>query len=78
MVDLLHVHHAEALARWQRLAEQFPQAHVAAEALFWAGIAAFRSHGKDKEVLRQHWEQLHTRYAHSTWWRRADVFGKAL
>ena len=77
MVDILQMRHAQAVERLQHLAGQFAQAPVAAEALFWAGVAAFRHHGKDKDVLQRQWAQLHACYPQSMWWRRADVFGNA-
>ena len=46
---------------------------VAPDALFWAGIAAYRIE-RDLEILRQRWGELRERFPDSAWWIRADVF----
>jgi hypothetical protein len=63
-----------ALQALRAVADLHPQSHVAGEALFWAGIAAFRVAGRDKAALRDGWEPLWERYPDTTWARRASVW----
>jgi TolA-binding protein len=74
MFHLLHTRYAESFRFFRHSADAFPQAHAAAEAIYWAGIAAFRRDGRKIEVIRKHWEELRERFPTSTWWTRADVF----
>ena len=71
---MLHAKYAESFAHSRGVAAQWPESPVAPEALFWAGIAAFRCDGRNIEVLKQHWEEVRARYSQSTWRTRADVF----
>ncbi|MGH9390894.1 MAG: hypothetical protein ACRD1Z_14855 [Vicinamibacteria bacterium] len=75
LVDLLHARNGEACDRFSKAADGDPRGHAAPEALFWAGIAAYRKEGRDRAVLAREWSQLWRRYPESTWWSRADVFG---
>jgi hypothetical protein len=74
LVDLLHARNGEARARFSEAADSYPQGHAAPEALFWAGIAAYRKAGRDRAVLAREWSELRKRYPESGWWKRADVF----
>ena len=63
-----------ALPALRAVADLHPRSHVASEALFWAGIAAFRVAGRDKAALRDGWEPLWERYPDSTWAQRTSVW----
>ena len=65
---------SEALAHFEAAADGEPPARPAPEALYWAGIAAYRVAGNDLDTLEERWELLRRRYPDSTWWGRADVF----
>jgi len=75
LVDLLQGRNADAHRRLAAVASGAPGAHSAPEALFWAGIAAYRREGKNRAVLAREWSELKRRYPESRWWARADVFG---
>jgi hypothetical protein len=77
LVDLLHAKNDAARRRLSAVAAEAPEAHSAPEALFWAGIAAYRRDGQSLAVLAREWSALERRYPESTWWARADVFGNA-
>lgn len=74
LIDLLHTRNREALLQFEGIANRFPRSLVAAESVFWKGIAAYRIAGGNREVLKEHWNQLLTDYPESTWWDRAAVF----
>ena len=46
---------------------------LASEALYWAGIAAFRK-SRDPKTLEAEWSLIEIVDRHGTWWQRADVF----
>ena len=68
---------AEALQRFRSIASEHPDLPIAAEALFWAGAAAYKSGNKDYGALRSTWAELRERYPGSTWAARADVWDMA-
>lgn len=74
LVEMLHARHAESFRHFRMAADLDPQAPVAAEALYWVGIAAFRRDGRKIDVIKQYWEEIRARYPQSTWWTRANVF----
>lgn len=42
------------------------------EALFWAGVAAYKDAGTgDRAILRRHWRVLGSDFADTPWWERA-------
>lgn len=65
---------AEAGEELREVAERHSGSDLAAEALFWAGIAAFRAAGSDKAALRTAWEPLWERHPDSTWAARSAVW----
>ncbi len=75
LVDLLHARNGEARERFSNVVAAYPRGPATPEALFWAGIAAYRKEGRDRAVLAREWSELRRRYPESTWWNRADVFG---
>jgi thiol-disulfide isomerase/thioredoxin len=74
--DLLHTRFAEAHARFREVVEREPEAHVAPEALYWAGVAAYRLNGRGLEGLAPEWAELRRRYPASAWALRADCLGE--
>jgi hypothetical protein len=74
LAGLARARNETALATLRAVADLHPESHVAGEALFWAGIAAFRIAGGEKAALRVAWQPLWERYPDSTWARRAAVW----
>lgn len=70
-IALLHRRFDESLA-WFEKVDRRPTPAALPEALFWAGIAAYRI-DRRLDVLRDRWEALRDRFPGSTWWTRADV-----
>lgn len=70
---LLHLYHAEFGAALAELSAVTAGAEtgVRAEALYWAGVAAYR-HGGGLPALRTKWEELVARHPRSDWALRAD------
>lgn len=74
LAALARARNETALASLRAVTDLHPQSYVASEALFWAGIAAFRVAGRDKAALRDSWELLRQCYPDSTWAQRASVW----
>ena len=74
MFHMLHTRYGDSCEYFRRASDGFPKAAIAPEALYWAGIAAFRRDGRKIDVVRERWEEIRARFPHSTWWTRADVF----
>jgi hypothetical protein len=68
---IVHAEYPQAFDLFRSVATQWPHAAVAPEALYWAGVSAYRRDGK-ADGLRQQWNELHERYPNSTWWTRAS------
>ena len=51
--------------------QRYPNTHVAAEALYWAGVAAYRT-GGGLPALTEYWVQIARRHPTSEWAVRAD------
>lgn len=71
MHALYHRRAPHALEILRCVADAQPSSHVAAEALYWAGVAAYRVSGGLPE-LAQYWERIPGRYPESDWAHRAD------
>jgi TolA-binding protein len=71
MVAMLHAKYAEAFNHFRHVGDRSPQARVAPEALYWAGVAAYQRDGKPDPLLEQ-WRELGSRYPESAWWMRAS------
>lgn len=72
----LHRKRPEPACRWLNEVLEDPAAeHLAAEALYWMGVAEFYRNGRSIDALAVHWEALGRRWPGSPWWRRADVPG---
>lgn len=72
---LLHRRFEESL-EWFGRVDREPAPAALPEALYWAGIAAYRI-DPDLGVLRERWEALRRRFPDSPWWSRADVLDPA-
>ncbi len=68
---MIHAEYAHAFDLFRAVATGWPEAAVAPEALYWAGVAAYRRDGT-AEGLRQQWNELGERYPRSAWWTRAS------
>ena len=73
-IDLLHRRPAQAFTEFRGVADLDPPAPVSAEAMYWAGIAAYQRDGTPLESLKDHWDELRTRFPESRWWTHADIF----
>ena len=73
LIELLHTNAHGAYEILENLVDHFPETHVAPEALYWLGVAAFRKHGRSLEALIPKWQAIYDRYPQSTWWTKADV-----
>ena len=71
MHALYHKRPGPALEILSRIAEERSTSHVAPEALYWGGVAAYRVTGSLTD-LAQLWEQITVRYPDSDWRKRAD------
>jgi hypothetical protein len=74
MVEMLHGRYGLSFEHFRGAADSIVDAPVAAEALYWAGIAAYRRDGRSLEAIKKRWEEIYVRYPESSWWTRADVF----
>src|ERR1051326_1719053 len=70
--DLLHRRFDEAKEHFRAACDDSLRNGIAPEALFWAGVAAYKTGGKP--ALRVVWDELTARFPDSTWARRADVW----
>ncbi|MEM7048276.1 MAG: hypothetical protein AAF604_01395 [Acidobacteriota bacterium] len=71
--DIARGRFADAEAAMGRIADRWPEAAAAPEALYWAGMAAFQDGQRDMHRLHQGWQALRQRYPDSTWAERASV-----
>jgi hypothetical protein len=72
LADLLHARYEKAYGRLRDVADRLTETHAAAEALYWAGVAAYRRNGRGLEGLTPEWAELQSRYPASTWAQRAS------
>lgn len=63
---------AEAHDLFRTVAEQHASAAVAPEALFWAGVAAYKRDGGGSTGLMANWNELKDKHPDSTWRVRAS------
>ncbi len=77
-VDLLHTRFADGYARFRGIVEQYPKSHVAPEALYWSGVAAYRWNNRGLDGLIPEWIELRARYPESTWWTRASCIAERM
>jgi len=64
--ELRRARHANALAKFVQLVVLYPASAVAAEAVYWEGVAAYRV-SKNKEDLWVVWRRLLRQYPNSLW-----------
>ena len=65
---------AGAETRYRELADS-PQADLAAEALYWAGVSNYKR-TRDGTALTETARQMRARFADSTWMKKASVWEK--
>lgn len=73
-VDYLHRRFDESFREFRSVADMDPPTPVTPEAVYWAGVAAYRRDGEDLEFLHRYWEELRERFPESRWWTHADVY----
>lgn len=65
----------DAETRLRHIADRHPDADVAPEALYWAGVSKYKG-TNDASALQATEEALRERYPSSTWARKASVWAK--
>jgi thioredoxin-related protein len=65
----------EAIAQFQTVVDQHPNAGAAPEAIFSLGVAEYKRTHDDK-FLRQIYDQLTAKYPQSEWARRAEAYSE--
>ena len=63
----------EAEQRFREIVEQLPNSDAAPEALYWAGVARYKATG-DPAALKDTARAFTTRYADSTWAKKASIW----
>jgi len=74
LAAMLRARYDESFREFHAAADRFPESSAAAEAIYWAGIAAYRRDGRKMDTLKSVWAEIPLKYPGSTWWQRADVF----
>jgi hypothetical protein len=64
---------AEAEQRFHEIADRSDSADAASEALYWSGAAKYKATG-DANALRHTAEKFRTRFAESSWAKKASVW----
>jgi TolA-binding protein len=64
----------EAERRFRETVETYPNTDAAPEALYWAGVSRYKGSG-DAAALEDTARAFKTRYATSTWAKKASVWG---
>jgi hypothetical protein len=77
-VDLLHTRFADSYAKFRGIIERHSRTQVAPEALYWAGVAAYRWNNRGLDGLIPEWIELRARYPESTWWTRASCIAERI
>jgi TolA-binding protein len=67
--------YADAYALFQKVLTDYPNSLAIPEALYWAGVSAYRRDNAPDGLLK-HWNELGERFPHSTWWQRASFIRK--
>ena len=65
--------YADAERRFRAIIERSPNSDVAAEALYWAGVARYKATG-DASALKDTAHAFGERYRNSTWAKKASVW----
>lgn len=69
--DLKRREFSAAAERFERIRDQRPTSHVAAEAAYWAAVARYNESGQ-AEGLMAGWQKLRDRYPGSLWrWKQS-------
>lgn len=63
----------EAERRFRKVAESYPEADIAPEALYWAGVSKYKA-TNDASALKQTADAMQSRYADTAWAKKASVW----
>lgn len=63
----------EAIKLFRRIYEELPESDAAAEALYWTGVSRYKS-TNDATALKETARAFSTRYADSSWAKKASVW----
>ena len=72
LVAMVHREFANAVEEFERAAGPGRERGIAAEALYWKGVAAYKL-GRDRAILRRHWDEIRERFGTTDWWTRAEA-----
>ena len=64
---------AEAEKRFREVYEKLPDADAAPEALYWAGVSRYKA-SSDSTALKETARAFKTKYADSTWAKKASIW----
>ena len=63
----------DAIKLFRRVYEELPESDAAAEALYWTGVSRYKS-TNDATALKETARAFSTRYADSTWAKKASIW----
>jgi len=63
----------EAKRDFEAVAKDYPQSAAAPEAIYWAGVSAYKQSGKP-DPLKQAGEELRKKYPASEWAKKSSVW----
>ena len=66
-------HYNEAVSYFDKLASKYPKSEEAPEAIYYRGIARFKS-TKDIKAMKEAYRQLYATYPSSPWTRKAQPY----
>jgi TolA-binding protein len=72
-VRLNEGNYQEAISHFSELSSKFPKSEEAPEAVYFLGVASFKS-TNDLKVLKQTFDKLSKEYPHSTWTKKASPY----
>ena len=67
--------YAEAERHFRAAAQDYPQTETAPEAVYWAGVSAYKASNDPKKLTETH-QILQSKYPSSQWARKAMVWAK--
>lgn len=72
-IAFAHKKWADAERWFRRIVDEFPNAEVAPEALYWVGVCRYKA-TNDHHVLNDIAQQITRRYPQSSWAKRSSVW----
>ena len=66
-------HYDQAVSYFDALASEYPKSEEAPEAIYYGGVARYKS-TKDLKAMKEAWRQLYAAYPASSWTRKAQPY----